>query len=300
MSEHNQDANLAIYSSPEVAGLYAGMTDLAPCEQLLFDAYLHPGMTILDLGVGGGRTTPYLSSIASRYVGIDYSGEMIRVCRRRFPHLQFEVLDASDLSLFADASFDAAVFSYNGLDNLAPNEKRQQCLRECHRVLRKGGVLIFSSHNPRSLFLGLQWDRQRLRALANRLAGGARPLFYLALAALTCGRIGWALLRSFVRAIPRAFRRLPTVAFWKGEGYVLDPTHGGLVTHCGVPDRVIAELTKFHFRLLQLVPEDYPRKGCQGSTRWYYYAFSKDGIVHSSAFSDRHAGQGNGATALQG
>ena len=276
MRELNQEANLTFYSDPEVAELYAGMTDLTPSEQLLFDACLHPGMAILDLGVGGGRTVSYLSQIASHYVGIDYSQEMIRVCRRRFPHLQFEVTDAADLSRFADASFDSVVFSFNGLDNLAPDEERKRCLQECYRVLRTGGVFIFSSHNPRSLFLGLQWDRERLRVAANKLARGVAPLFYPLLAALTAGRIGWALLKSFGRAIPRAYRRLPTRAFWRGEGYIVVPTHGGLLTHFAVPDRLIAELGAFHFRLLRLLPEDYPRKGCEYCTRWYYYAFFKD------------------------
>jgi ubiquinone/menaquinone biosynthesis C-methylase UbiE len=276
MREHNQAGNLAIYSNPEVARQYEGMTHVAPCEQLLFETYLHPGMAILDLGVGGGRTAYPLSQIASNYVGIDYSEEMIRVCKRKFPHLQFEVTDAADLSRFADASFDSVVFSYNGLDNLVPDEKRQQCLRECYRVLRKGGVFIFSSHNPRSLFVGLQWDRERLRGLANKLSGGMSLLFYPLLAALTGARVGWALLKSFGRAIPRAFRRVPTKTFWSGEGYLLDPTHGGLLTHCAVPDSVIAELSELHFELLRLVPEDYPRKGSEYSTRWYYYAFSKD------------------------
>jgi len=69
---------------------------LTTCEQVLFENYLHSGMSIMDLGVGGGRTTPYLSSIASCYVGADYSEEMIRVCRSKFPHLRFNVADAAD------------------------------------------------------------------------------------------------------------------------------------------------------------------------------------------------------------
>ena len=38
-------------------------------------------MAILDLGVGGGRTTPHLSSIAARYVGADYAAEMVARCQ---------------------------------------------------------------------------------------------------------------------------------------------------------------------------------------------------------------------------
>jgi ubiquinone/menaquinone biosynthesis C-methylase UbiE len=277
LPEHNQEGNLAIFSNPDVARQYAGMTDLLACEQLLFEAYLRPGMEILDLGVGGGRTSPYLSRIASRYVGTDYSEEMIRVCWGKFPDLRFEVADAADLSRFADASFDAVVFSFNGLGCVAPDEKRKRCLRECYRVLRKGGVFIFSLHNPRSLFLGLQWDRVRLRRMANKLSGGVTPLSYLMLVGLTSARVALALVKSFGRAIPRAYRRVPTRAFWSGEGYLLDPTHGGLLIHCALPDRVIEELRECGFKFLQLAPEDKPGKGREYSTRWYYYAFSKDG-----------------------
>jgi SAM-dependent methyltransferase len=233
-------------------------------------------MSILDLGVGGGRTTPYLSEIASHYVGIDYAEEMIRVCRTKFPNLQFDVTDASDLSGFADASFDAVIFSFNGIDYLAPDEKREVCLRECYRVLKKGGIFIFSTHNPRSLFLNLQWDKQRLRVLAANIAGNHRVLSSFVLGALTCGRFGLALFRSFLGAMSRVRRRILTRAFWLGAGYLLDPSHGGLVTHGAVPGKVTAELAGLRFRLLNVLPEDYPRNSYIYSTRWYYYAFSKE------------------------
>jgi ubiquinone/menaquinone biosynthesis C-methylase UbiE len=277
MSESKQSANLGIYRAEEVVAYYARSSDLSACELLLFDTYLKPGMAILDLGVGGGRTTPYLSEIASHYVGLDYSAEMIEVCRAKFPDLQFVVADASDLSSFLDGSFDAVVFSFNGLGHLSPDEKRLQCLRECRRVLKPGGIFIFSSHNPRALFIDWQWDRERLRKLAKRFTGGARPLFYPALALLTCGRIGLALLRTLTKAIPRAYRRLPTKTFWHGEGYLLVPTHGGLLMHFAVPQRVIAEVENFDFKFLHEVPEGYPGKSRRFGTRWFYYAFAKAG-----------------------
>jgi ubiquinone/menaquinone biosynthesis C-methylase UbiE len=276
MSARDQVAHLKVYSAPETVAQYAGMDSLSICEQSLFDTHLRRGMAILDLGVGGGRTTPYLSGIASRYVGVDYSEGMIDACRRKFPHLEFEVADASDLSRFADASFDSVVFSYNGLDCLVPYEKREKCLRECHRVLKPGGFYIFSSHNPRGLFLDWRWDRDRLRRLAQRASVDEGVLFQLTLAALTFGRVTLAITRSFVKAIPRVCRRLPARAFWRGQGYVADPSDSSLIYYCGVPARVVTELSRVGFRLLQQLPENYPVKGYEYSTRWYYYAFAKD------------------------
>jgi ubiquinone/menaquinone biosynthesis C-methylase UbiE len=275
MSESQPSANLGTYRAEEVVAYYARSSDLGGCERSLFDTYLKPGMAILDLGVGGGRTTPYLSEVASYYVGLDYSEEMIEVCRTKFPHLQFVVADASDLSRFLDGSFDAVVFSFNGLGHLAPDEKRLQCLRECRRVLKPGGIFIFSVHNPRALFIDWRWDRERLRRLAKRFSGRATLLFYPALAILTCARVGLALLRTLTKAIPRAYRRLPTKTFWHGEGYLLIPTHGGLLMHFALPHRVIAELANLNFEFLRELPEGYPDKGRRFGTRWFYYAFAK-------------------------
>jgi cyclopropane fatty-acyl-phospholipid synthase-like methyltransferase len=82
-------ANLQVYRDPEVVSHYAALDYLTPCERLLFERYIKPGMKILDIGVGGGRTTPYLSGKASCYVGVDYSAEMITTCRNKFPRLEF-------------------------------------------------------------------------------------------------------------------------------------------------------------------------------------------------------------------
>jgi len=141
---------------------------------------------------------------------------------------------------------------------------------------KQGGFYIFSSHNPRSLFLDWQWDRDRLRRLANKVAGGGGVLFHLTLAALTCGRVGLSIVRSSAKAIPRARRRLPTAAFWRGEGYIVDPSYGGMLMYSGIPACVVAELTRVDFKLLQVLPDGYPGRDYEYSTRWYYYAFLKD------------------------
>ena len=186
-------ANLRVYSAPEVVAHFAGLSYLTSCERLLFETYLKPGTAILDLGVGGGRTTSYLSQLASYYVGVDYSEQMIGVCRNKFPQVQFEVADAADLSRFENGSFDAVVFAFNGLDYLAPERRHQECLQECHRLLKPGGVFIFSSHNPRAVFLAWEWDRERLRRLAAKAASEGGAVFRLLLAGLTFARIGLGL-----------------------------------------------------------------------------------------------------------
>ena len=268
-------ANLQVYRDPDVVSHYAALDYLTPCERLLFDSYLSPGMEVLDIGVGGGRTTAYLAARASRYVGVDYSAEMIQICRQKFPELEFEVADAADLCSYPDASFDAIVIAFNGIDYLIPKDRRLRCLQECSRILRGRGVLVFSSHNPRSVFVRPAWNRSRLSSFAAKLVPETSVVFGLTLAGLTAAKVAHSFLYAAGESIWRIVRRVPKGAFWRGEGYELDPAHGGLMTHCAIPERVREEVTRFDFLQETFRGDDYPRHSHALATDWYYYVFSK-------------------------
>jgi SAM-dependent methyltransferase len=273
--ELKSDPNLSTYNAPAVAEHYAALNYLTPCERLLFETYLGPGMAILDLGVGGGRTTPYLSSMAARYVGVDYAEEMIARCREKFPHLEFEVGDASDLSRFSSESFDSVVIAFNAMDYVIPDESRFRALREIGRVLKPEGILIFSSHNPRSMWVRRSWNPERVRNLARTMVAGDSVFYQPLLGCLTALRICVAWLQAGLLSAARAARRLGTRAFWAGQGYLNDPAHGGLRLHLSVPEKVAQELAGFGFRPLRVLGDDYPLASRLYVTDWYYYVFSK-------------------------
>ena len=179
------------------------------------------------------------------------------------------------MSAFDDASFDAIVFSFNGLDSVIPKEKRSRCLRECWRVLRPAGVLVFSSHNPRSVLVRPNWDRGRLRAFARRFTSQKNASFSQIVTVLTAAKATHAFLSAAIGSALKISRRIPTSTFWRGEGDVYDSSHGGLRIHCAIPDRVVAELTEFDFHLVRVIGDDYPRASRMFLTDWYYYVFSK-------------------------
>jgi SAM-dependent methyltransferase len=238
------------YNAPEIVDEYTDVDGLSPAEQHLFDRNLRSGMDILDLGVGAGRTTHLLRSLARRYVGIDYAEGMIERCRQRFPDAEFLVADAADLSPFEDGSFDAVVFSFNGIDTLHPDETRRRCLRECCRVLRDGGVLILSRHNPRAVL-----EPSHIPA--------ARP----------DGVAGVA--RSVYRSARRTARAMLHAPFWRGHGYQFEPTDGGILMARATPGRAIAEIEAVGFEHLETLPSTYPAPGGPLSAYWYYYAFRR-------------------------
>ncbi|MFP3545281.1 class I SAM-dependent methyltransferase [Rhizobium sp. SIMBA_035] len=104
------------------------------------------GARILDIGIGGGRTTGLFQPVAADYVGIDYTPEMVALAQRNYPSAQLEHMDARDLSRFAKSSFDIVVFSYNGIDSVDA-DGRKAILGEVSRVLKAGGTFVFSTFN---------------------------------------------------------------------------------------------------------------------------------------------------------
>jgi ubiquinone/menaquinone biosynthesis C-methylase UbiE len=141
------DRNLANYDSPWSAAEYAREDGLRAVEQqLIAEFFPRPPATVLDIGCGAGRTTIGLAREGYTPLAIDLSPTLLALARQRYPHLEFREMDATRLAC-ADASFDAALFSYNGIDCIYPVAGRRQCLQEVFRALKPGGVFVLSSHN---------------------------------------------------------------------------------------------------------------------------------------------------------
>jgi SAM-dependent methyltransferase len=134
-------------------------------------ALFREGSSVLDIGCGTGRTTEVLRNIGFAVVGVDYSEPMVAKARELCPEAEFRVMDAARLE-FEDESFGNVLFSYNGIDCLYPESKREAGLREIFRVLSPGGVFAFSSHNS----WAIPNRRDRLHRFVNNLARG-RILF---------------------------------------------------------------------------------------------------------------------------
>ncbi len=143
-----EDSNRAVYGSESAAKAYTRVSSLQEAERVIL-ARISPdiqGKRILDIGVGGGRTTTYLHNVSSHYVGIDYSPAMVEAARRKTGLSSIYCCDAQDMRRFEDQAFDFVFFSFNGLDYM-PHQNRLRALSEIYRVLAGGGWFLFSSHN---------------------------------------------------------------------------------------------------------------------------------------------------------
>jgi len=136
--------------------------------------FARPGDTVLDLGCGTGNLARALATAGFRVAGCDVSGQMLaRAARdpggrdrgrcggwvrlapgwRRLP--------------FASAAFDVVVAA-SMLEYVA---EPAAVLRECARVLRPGGVVLYTVPDLRHPVRWAEWCAQRLAGVTGGLSG---------------------------------------------------------------------------------------------------------------------------------
>ncbi len=148
----SQERNVSTYEGEATVNYYkAQRPELQPAEQKILDILENKlkDFTMLDIGVGAGRTTHFFAPRVKAYTGVDYASRMIEACRELYPAYTFDVQDARKLS-YTDAAFDFVFFSFNGIDSISPAD-REKALSEIFRVLKPSGYFGFSSHNIRGL-----------------------------------------------------------------------------------------------------------------------------------------------------
>ncbi len=250
MSENNA-FNLDAYSREEVVTHYEAAEGLMPPERYLFAKYALPGLAILDIGVGGGRTTPHLAAQASRYLGVDYSQAMVDACRRRFPDQKFAVADATAMRDIADSSFDLTIFSFNGIDYITDDDARVSALMEMSRVTRSNGVMIISSHNAKML---LHYPQLQNADFMHKI---------------------WRIARSLAHSVPIAKRHIMTGAYSKGAGYVHDAVHGGLKTHLSSRESIKSDCEKADLDIIEVVGANHPKRIPEFMNSWNHFVLQR-------------------------
>lgn len=218
------------------------------------------GKRILDIGVGGGRTTPYLLDISSSYVGIDYSAKMVDECRRRFPSVEFHVCDARNLSMFTDSSFDLVMFSFNGID-CVKHADRLRVLAEVRRVMTNGGVFVFSSHNRAYPVKG-PWSLSHLPLNVSPIS---HPLHFIRkILSFPIGVIGY-------------YRNVKYEERHDDYAMINDGAHEfGLILYYIYPDRQVRQLESAAFKDVQVVGLDgrwldSSDRSSYAEDAWLYY-----------------------------
>lgn len=117
----------------------------------IFDEVFPKHAKILDCAAGTGIYTFALADREYEVTATDLTPRHVAIMdsikKEKGYDIQTKVLDASDMSIFEDESFDI-VLNMGPFYHLIDEHKRMKCLLECLRVLKKGGLLV-TAYIPR-------------------------------------------------------------------------------------------------------------------------------------------------------
>jgi ubiquinone/menaquinone biosynthesis C-methylase UbiE len=114
-------------------------------EKLVPQFGLEPGQNILDVGTGTGILIPYLIrevGPAGSVTAIDYSENMIQICKTKHSHLKNVSVELKNIEedAFPTESFDAIICF-----GLFPHlENKEKALQNMNHILKPGGTLIIA------------------------------------------------------------------------------------------------------------------------------------------------------------
>ena len=98
---------------------------------------------LCDMGCGPGEVARYLKDRGADALGIDLSVGMVRQARLLSPDIPFQ--RGNMLALEVPDSSWAGITAFYSIIHI-PRERVSEALRELHRVLKPGGVLLLSFH----------------------------------------------------------------------------------------------------------------------------------------------------------
>lgn len=107
-----------------------------------FALNFEPNSTIVDLGCGSGYITDFLTKKELNAIGIDFSSEMIKIAKEKYPNNRFIIDDFINLKkYFKEDSIDGAILIYSLY--FVPKEQLNEFFKTLSNVLKKGAKVLF-------------------------------------------------------------------------------------------------------------------------------------------------------------
>jgi ubiquinone/menaquinone biosynthesis C-methylase UbiE len=120
-------------------------------EEIIVDKhFVRNKGNVLDIGCGTGRESIALTKLGYKVFGIDISEKEIKIAKEEAQNekleINYKLCNGMDLE-FDDEYFDYSIIWAQTFGNIYTKKNRIKMLMENKRVLKKDGILCFSTHD---------------------------------------------------------------------------------------------------------------------------------------------------------
>jgi SAM-dependent methyltransferase len=231
------ESNQELWNRDDIVDWYDQLKVDLPGENLLLEQVfkqIGPDAKVLDIGIGGGRTTALLLKKWKNYIGVDYSESFVNLCENKFEGEEFHQCDGRDLSRFETGQFDFVLFSFNGIDYVNHSD-RILVLKSINRVLKSDGLFSFSTHNRNYVHFRKHPWQEKIKWKISHFKSIVRSLYFY----------------------KNHKKQRSEEVVNSDYGWINDPGHDyGLMTYYITPEAQHEQLKQFGFEPTKLVDQD--------------------------------------------
>ncbi|MFA5868066.1 MAG: class I SAM-dependent methyltransferase [Actinomycetota bacterium] len=126
-------------------------------KKILRQKKINPAL-IIDAGCGTGRLTKLLAALGP-VIGFDRSAEMLKIARKKYPHIKFINKSFLDFCLPDEKRADLIVCAFDSLNYTSTATELRQIFKNFYNNTRKGGYLLFDLNGEKAF----AWNKKLIK-----------------------------------------------------------------------------------------------------------------------------------------
>ena len=126
------------------------------------ESYLQKDDKIIDIGAGTGAYSGYLYQQGYDITSVELVKYNLNVLRKNYPNIKNYLLDARDLSIFKDNTFDKIIL-FGPIYHLLKEEDKIKALKEAKRICKNDGIIFISYYMQDYAFITYGIIKNKIR-----------------------------------------------------------------------------------------------------------------------------------------
>ena len=126
------------------------------------ESYLQKDDKIIDIGAGTGAYSGYLYQQGYDITSVELVKYNLNVLKKNYPNIKNYLLDARDLSIFKDNTFDKIIL-FGPIYHLLKEEDKIKALKEAKRICKNDGIIFISYYMQDYAFITYGIIKNKIR-----------------------------------------------------------------------------------------------------------------------------------------